>query len=270
MFCFTSGLEKARHNCLLPWLIYVPNMCSASLQPVTNPFSKPRCSFIWLTALLQIEASRSSVFQMAFQWRGVSSSLLAPSLERYPVVCLCSSGMFTVSPVSQALRRIRPFLCSLMRYNLCWFNSSRIAICPLCFSWSLIPFLYCVRSSWQKLRCWHGAKTLINSRNLMWDSHSAQATDFFSISTATVIPFGFSSSATAQEITLVHLLTSLAQALDEETPWHPYFPNNLLAGILLVKLPGVRYMEQPCWKYPDSCLDHRPIILKISIPKKYS
>lgn len=72
----------------------------------------------------------------------------------------------------------------------------------------------------------------------------------------------------------MHLLTSLALVLDEEACWHPYFPNNLLAGSLLFKLPGARYMEQSWWKCPASCyfscLDHRSVILKISIPKMSS
>lgn len=147
-------------------------------QPVTNPFRKPRCWFILFTALLQREASRSSVFQMAFQWKGVSSSLLAPSLERCPEVCLHSSGMFTISVGRWALRGIRPFVCSLMSYNLCWFSSSRIAICRLCSSWSPVHVLYCIQLIWQKLRCWHGAKTHSNSRNLTGDSHPAPSVDF--------------------------------------------------------------------------------------------
>lgn len=38
-----------------------------------------------------------------------------------------------ISVARPALDRVFPFLCSLMRYNLCWFNSSQIAICQLCF-----------------------------------------------------------------------------------------------------------------------------------------
>lgn len=198
MFCFRDGLRRhvMAASCLVLPMYQPLVLLHDSLWPVTNHFGKPGCSFISLTALLQIVASRASDFQMASQWRGVFSSLLAPSLEQYPVVCLNSSGRLSISVVSRAWQWIRPFLCSLMRYNLCWFNSSRIAICRLCFSQSPIPCLYCIWLSWQELRCWHGAKTLISSRNFMWDSHSAQAVDFFSISTVTVIPFGFSSSAT--------------------------------------------------------------------------
>lgn len=141
MSCFTDGLRRhiIAASCLaLP--IYQPLvLLHDSPWPVTHPFGKPGCSFISLTALLQIAASRASVFQMAFQWRGVSSSLLAPNLEQYPIVCLNSSGRFTISAVSRAWQCIRPFPRSLMRYNLCWFNSSRIAICRFCFSWSPIP-----------------------------------------------------------------------------------------------------------------------------------
>lgn len=71
----------------------------------------------------------------------------------------------------------------------------------------------------------------------------------------------------------MRLLTSLALVLDEEARWHPCFPNNLLAGSLVFKLPGARYVEQSWWKCPDSCyfscLDHRSVILKISFPKIY-
>lgn len=126
-----------------------------------------------------------------------------------------------------------PFLCSLMRYNLCWFNSLQIAICQLRFAPSLVPFLYCIWLSWQKLGYWHGAKTLVSCQQQR--SHTKPHTLSRRLISFLYQPWWWLTLASIVCCYIGNHIGAPADVsdleLEEEAYWHPYFPNSLLTGI---------------------------------------
>lgn len=172
------------------------------------------------TVLFQIDFSPRFVIQVAFQPRALLYPALESNAERHLVVCwLCFSACAS-SVVSRALESILPPPCSLMRYNLCWFNSLQTAsLIP-----HLLPSLHLVEPAEAQVLA--GSEVSPSIVKISFEMNTSLVNCLLSVSTAAILLFGLSSSSATQE-TEQHLLTALASGTGLRYTLHLCLPNNL-------------------------------------------